>query len=109
MTPPRDRCPGDPPSLDFVNFFSPLDPGESVECEIAYRVNSHLDHQLSVPWTTRSVLDEDPNPANDSFVLVFGPAPPIPTLSPVGSAILILSLFLAFVAVRWQAGKVETR
>jgi len=96
-----DPLPGDPLRVDYVNFFHVLDPGESVECETSYTVNSHLDHQLLVTWTAKSLLDEDPDLSNNSLVLVFGPTPPIPTLSPVGATILFLGIFLAFVVV-WR-------
>jgi len=95
-----DPLPGEPPRIDYINVYPILAAGESVECEVFYRVNSALGHNLSVSWTSFSYRDEDPRDTNNSFVVVFGPAPPIPTLSPVGTAILILSLFLAFTLVQ---------
>lgn len=104
-----EPLPGDPGKIGYINVYPPLEPGESVECEVFYRVNPNLNHNLSVAWKTYSFGDEDPDESNNTFVVVFGPAAPIPTLSPVGMTTLILCILLAFVAIRRQAGKVGAR
>jgi hypothetical protein len=59
-------------------------------------------NEVVVSWRTFGGFIDDPNSSNNELNTVFRivPPTPIPTLSPVGMATLILSLLLAFAYVR---------
>jgi len=79
-----------------------MEPGESVTCEINYFLSNHIGGDRDIRWSAFSSLDDDPNPANDGFILKFRLAPePIPTLSPAGLVALAASLFASFLLV-WR-------
>jgi hypothetical protein len=68
---------------------------------IRYGINPAFSENRIVRWGYMSAPEEpDPNPANNDFTLVFNLAPPIPTLSPVGIAVMVLALLAAWVVVR---------
>lgn len=97
-----DPIPGDPPRITYENEFQPIDPGESVTCEVQYFVSNYIGGDRDILWDVFSSLDDDPNPANDGFILKFRLAPePIPTLSPGGLALLAASLLASFLLV-WR-------
>lgn len=95
-----DPIPGDPLQIVYTHAFQPMAPGQSVTCEVRYFVSNYIGGDRDIEWSAFSSLDDDPNPANDGFILKFRLAPePIPTLSHAGLAVLAASLFASFLLV----------
>lgn len=80
-----------------------LEPGESAECEVAYRVHSRFaDEELTLTWAIGGAGDNELDWNNNLVDVVFRlAAPPIPTLSPAALAILAAALAVAALAL-WR-------
>jgi hypothetical protein len=94
--------PGQPPTVFYFAQFYGLEPGATAQCIVNYYVKPHLVEDLSMNWKYFPILSTDPDESNDTFLINFrlGLAEPIPTLTPTGSVVLVVALFVAFAVLR---------
>lgn len=96
----------DGPGLPYgAGIGSPLlMPGESAECEVSFLVGMTVTvTRFEFVWERSAIGINDPNPDNNSTTVSFGfiiPAAPIPALSPLSIAFLIMGFVGSALLVR---------
>ncbi len=95
-----DPPPGGRPQWSYGVFFRPIASGNSATCLVRYTLDPLVvGQQIPITWRVRTFTETDPNPANDTFLLVFNvglPAPPTPVPVAAFWSLLLLSGFVAF-------------
>jgi hypothetical protein len=101
-----DPIPGDPPVVFYVARFFGIEPGATARCDVTYYVKPHLVDDFEVTWQYIPTPGIDPDLSNNTFTTNFrlGLAEPIPTLTPTGSGVLVVALFVAFAVLRRRRG-----
>lgn len=102
-----DPPPGGRPQWSYGVFFKPIAAGNSATCLVRYALDPLVvGQQIPITWRVRTFTETDPNPANDTFPLVFNvglPAPPAPVPLMAFWSLLLLSglvLYAGSIAAR---------
>jgi hypothetical protein len=95
-----DPGPGGRPQWSYGVFFQPIAAGSSATCLVRYALDPLVvGQQVSITWRVRTFTETDPNPANDTFPLVFNvglPEPPAPVPAMSFWLLLVLSGLVLF-------------
>ncbi len=89
-----------------------LAPGESRTCEMLYRVHPSASSSdpIVVDWRMLAQQDAESNPVdNDATMVLRLGVTAVPTLSPVGGAVLCVALFAAFLLVSRRSRRPATK
>jgi hypothetical protein len=95
-----DPVPGGRPQWSYGVFFQPIAAGNSATCLVRYTLDPLVvAQQVPITWRVRTFTETDPNPANDTFSLVFNvglPGPPAPVSVTSFWSLLVLSGLVLF-------------